>query len=76
MTITNFTSNVVNSTVYCTWDATETFSFLYVDAEAQPVLSAGRTEWSGPIYTKGAIYQAIDSATASPVPPPSEKVPA
>ena len=76
MTVTRFSAQVVNSTVYCTWTSSLAFSFLYIDAEAEPVINSvvGTTSWSGP-FIPGAIYQAVDSATSSPVPAATEPVP-
>lgn len=74
MTVTNFTATVNNTTVYLSWDATLDFSFVSIDGLTEPVLAAGVTSWSGN-WTDGAIYQAVDSATTSPIPPPTEPVP-
>ena len=74
MTVTNFQASVVNGSLNCTWDATQDFSFLYEDAEVIARLASGVTTWSG-ILTAGAVYQAQDSATASPDPAPENPVP-
>jgi len=72
VSITNFRAAVSGGNVSCTWDSTLAFSFLYQDAEM--IFSTVGNSWSGP-RVEGAVYQAVDSATASPTPDPSEPVP-
>lgn len=67
MTITNFSATRNQGTVVCNWTSSEDYSFLYQDAEVIASLPLGDTRWSGP-YVTGAVYQAVDSATSTPVP--------
>lgn len=74
MTITNFKATLNGSVVTCSWDATDDYSFLYADAEMIKALPIGETSYSTS-YVSGAIYQAVDSATSSPIPEQLEPVP-
>ena len=74
MTITNFSARLDGSTVICNWDATELYSWIYADAEMISELPKGVTAWSG-AYVSGAVYQAVDSATPTPVPAQLEPMP-
>lgn len=74
MTITNFTATIDGPTVTCSCDATEDYVFFYVDAEMVFAAPLGITSYTTS-YVDGAIYQAVDSAAASPTPAALEPMP-
>ena len=74
MTITNFRAVATQAgNVNISFDKTLTYVWIYQDNK---LLVSGQdtTSWSGP-RVDGATYQAVDSATQSPIPSPLEKVP-
>lgn len=74
MTITNFTATLNGPTVTCKWDSDQPYSFVYVDAEMVNARPLGVTEYTTS-FVEGAVYQAVDSATASPIPAALEPMP-
>ena len=74
MTISNFQATLEGAIVTCTWNATEDYSFMYADARMVLALPIGVTTWTG-THIPGTVYQAVDSATASPVPAALEPMP-
>jgi hypothetical protein len=75
MTITNFSATIQGASVLLSCDSTEDYCFFYADAETvSDTPSIGVTSISIP-YVSGAVYQAVDSATQSPVPAPLEPMP-
>ncbi len=74
MTITNFTATLNGPTVTCSCDSTEDYVFFYVDAEMVFAAPLGVTSYSTN-YVDGAVYQAVDSATATPTPAALEPMP-
>jgi len=75
MTITNFSATLQGASVTLSCDATEDYTFFYADAETvSNTPSLGVTSISIP-YVSGAVYQAVDSATQSPVPAALEPMP-
>lgn len=75
MTITNFSAIPSGSTVTLSCKATEDFVFFYADAEiVSKAPSIGVTSITI-FHVPGTVYQAVDSATQSPVPAPLEPMP-
>ena len=75
MTVTNFSATLSGPNVTLSCNSTELYTFFYADAETVSNTPAiGITSITIP-YVSGAVYQAVDSATQTPVPDPLEPMP-